>query len=110
MRLTNSIIISLCLCIASCADTGEEDRLLNQEVIEEGVRIRVEEFRSREWSKCLEEAQRLAIIRADSIIRARAKTEAIEAIIKPPRPDKPVKPQLRTLPDSLRRQPGRDSI
>lgn len=86
----------------SCVDLDSEDSELRQQLIDEGVEIRISEFRTREWAKCVENARAKAIASADSIIRARAKHEAVEQIIKPPKPDRPAQPPVKTLPDSLR--------
>ena len=102
----------LCMILASCVDHEAETASFREQIVSEGVRIRISEFRQREWDKCLEQARDLAIANADSMIRAMAKQEAVEPVQKPPKPERPVKPEVRILPDSVMRKASvkKDSI
>ncbi len=95
-----STIVVLLFC--SCLDMDKVSESHRRAIIAEGVEIRVSEFRKNAWNKCLEEAQRKAVARADSIIRAMAREEAVEPIVRPPKPERPGKPPIKLLPDSIR--------
>lgn len=84
-----------------CSDHSEQ-AAVRERLIAEGMEIKIEEFRTREWKKCLDRARTLAIAEADSVIRARAREEAVEPVNKPAKPERPMKPETRILPDSLR--------
>jgi hypothetical protein len=102
--MTRLLLISLLtsVTLSACLDLKREDPLVLQKIIDEGVTIRIAEFKGREWTKCLQQAEQRAVIQADSIIRARARMESIEPIPTPPKPDRPVKPPTKVLPDSTR--------
>ena len=87
-------------CTPACKDM-DDDAAVRKQVISEGVQIRLEEFRANTWNKCVEEAQRRAISRADSIMRGRAKMDAVDPVVKPPKPVRPPKPEVRSMPDSI---------
>jgi hypothetical protein len=93
----------------SCVDhnTNSADR---EQLIAEGVRIKTEEFRQNEWTKCVVQARTLAVAEVDSMIRAMAKQDAVEPILKPPKPDRPEKPELKSLPDSLLNKTRKDTV
>jgi len=91
----------LCMILASCVDHEAESASLHEQIVSEGVQIKISEFRQHEWDKCLEQARDLAIANADSIIRAMAKQEAVEPVQKPPKPERPIKPEVKILPDSV---------
>jgi len=88
--------------VISCVDLDREDPADMQRLVNEGLKIRLADFKQKEWAKCLEEARQRAISEADSIIRARARLEAIQPVPKPPKPNRPDKPMTKTVPDSLR--------
>ena len=94
----------LSLCLVSCVDHEKEDTLLREKLVAEGVEIKISEFKQREWDKCVEQARMKAVAKADSIIRALAKQEAVEPVQKPPKPERPEKPAVKILPDSIRQK------
>ncbi len=101
----------LCLLLSSCIDHEAENARIREQLIAEGVEIKISEFIQHEWGKCVDQARTMAVARADSIIRANAKEESVEPVQKPPKPNRPDKPPIRVLPDSLRLAvpTGRDS-
>jgi hypothetical protein len=94
-------MLVLLMTLSSCLDLKREDPVVLQQIINDGVEIRVSEFKEREWIECIAQAEQLAVAKADSIIRARARYEAVEPIIKPPKPDRPVKPPTKVLTDTV---------
>jgi hypothetical protein len=72
-----------------------------QEIIDRGVEIRIEEYVKRQEDRCWERAVTAAVSQVDSMVRAGALESRIDEIVKPPRPDKPGKPLIKHLPDSL---------
>jgi hypothetical protein len=104
------VYIILSVLTLSCSDRRAERDLAREQLIADGVEIKVSEFREREWQKCVEQARSLAVARVDSLIRAMARQDAIEPVFKPPKPERPVKPDTRVLPDSLRQKLKNDSI
>jgi hypothetical protein len=91
--------------ISSCID-HEAESAEREQIIAEGVQIKVSEFHQREWEKCIAQARAKAVQEVDSLIRATAKQQAIEPVIKPPKPERPVKPEIRMLPDTVRPKAG----
>lgn len=81
------------------ASPGEEDS--RERIIERGIQIKVEEFRTRQMAECRNRAIELAVVRVDSIIRAMARHHMIDPVQKPPRSTKPEKPEIKQLPDTL---------
>ncbi|HLF63965.1 MAG TPA: hypothetical protein VI603_09435 [Saprospiraceae bacterium] len=94
----------------SCLDHDKDSAAYREKIVTEGIQIRISEFRQREWSKCLEQARIEAVVQVDSLIRAGAREDAIEPVIKPPKPERPEKPETRKIPDSLKVKAKRDSI
>jgi hypothetical protein len=99
-------IVIVCFVIASssCVDHSSGDTEARKKVIDEGVKIKVGEFRDREWARCMEQARQLAVAEVDSMVRLGARNDAIEPVVKPPKPTKPPKPDMQTLPDSLKKK------
>jgi hypothetical protein len=93
-----------CAFLFLCCQTAEDDDLKRQEIIENGVRIKVEEFSKLQMRKCRERAVKAAEARVDSLIREMARDEQINPIAKPPKKVKPERPQVRQLPDTLREE------
>ena len=72
-----------------------------QEIIDRGVEIKIEDFIKRQQTRCWERALSTAVTRVDSMVRAGALEMRIDPVIKPPRPDRPSKPAIKQLPDSM---------
>ena len=87
-------------CLVACVDMDHEQSEERDMIVAQGVDIRLDDFRKREWEKCQAKALDRAIQLADSTIRARARQEAIEPIAKPPKPERPLRPLMKTIPDS----------
>ncbi len=87
-----------CAILLLSAQGADEDQ---QKIIDEGVEIKIEEFIKRQNSRCWEKAVTTAISRVDSMVRAGALESRIDPVEKPPRPNKPDKPAIKLLPDSL---------
>ena len=104
------VYLILSVLTLSCSDRRAERDLAREQLIADGVEIKVSEFREREWQKCVEHARTLAVVRVDSLIRAMARLDAIEPVFKPPKPDRPVKPEIKEVPDSLKQKVKKDSI
>jgi hypothetical protein len=96
------IVLLLCIILPACVDHNASNSPELQTLIAEGVKIRIAEFEEREWEKCMTQALNLAIAEVDSLIRATAKQDAVEPVLKPPKPERPGKRPVKTLPDSIR--------
>ena len=103
MSLRSFLLIGFGLiCMISCVDMDHEPSEEREKLVAQGVDIRIEDFREREWEKCQARALEKAIQVADSTIRARARQDAVDPILKPPKPEKPERPALREARDSIR--------
>ena len=102
MTFLQSLGCTMCVVLTGCVDLDHEDSAIREQLVEEGVILRVEDFKARQWRSCIEKAQSEAIARADSTLRAMARQEAVEPIAKPPKPDRPDRPAVKELPDSLK--------
>ncbi|MDX1476525.1 MAG: hypothetical protein R3301_02425 [Saprospiraceae bacterium] len=101
--MTRQIIICCAVFTAlGLASFQQKPALSEEEIVEQGVAIKVEDFRARQLRICKDRALDMAIARVDSLIRARAREEAVTPIQKPPKPQKPAFPEVRVLPDSVR--------
>lgn len=102
LRLRLPLIVSgtilSSLLLLSSQQGFSDDR---QEIIDRGVEIKIEEYIKRQETRCMERALTEAVALVDSMVRAGAVEMRIDPVIKPPRPGKPDKPVLKTLPDSL---------
>lgn len=94
-------------CIA-CVDPNAESTAMRDQIVAEGVQIRIAEFRQRAWDNCVEQARGEAVAEVDSIIRALAKYNAVEPVDKPPKSARPEKPETKVLPDSLKNKNKRE--
>lgn len=97
--LIRNIGLVLLLLLATAFQPGT--RLTEEEIIARGVQIKVEDFRAKQQRICRENAVDAAVVKADSLIRARARYEAVEPKVKPPKPNRPEKPEVKIIPDSL---------
>ena len=75
--------------------------LTDDEIIARGIEIKVEEFRIRQIRICREKVLKVAVAHSDSLIRVVAREQAVEPVVKPPKPQRPEKPAMKILPDSL---------
>ena len=102
IRLRSALLmISTVLCaflLLSSQQGFDQDR---QDIIDEGVRIKIEDYVIRQETGCWERAVTEAVALVDSMVRAGALTSRVDPIDKPPRPGKPGKPVIKQLPDSL---------
>jgi hypothetical protein len=108
--LYHILLAFVALSMTSCFDHDKDSAAKREQIVAEGVQIRIAEFREREQTKCLEQARQEAVAQVDSLIRAGARYDAIEPVIKPPKPERPEKPPSKILPDSLKEKTKRDSI
>lgn len=99
--LTGILALSIALLLFT-AQKGHKEDLTREEIIERGVRIKVEEFRATQIRRCRERAIQAAESKVDSMIRAMARDNQIDPKIKPPKTIKPVKPEVRELHDTIR--------
>lgn len=102
-RTLHILFFSASIMAVSCVDYNAGETEARKKLIEEGVQIKVGEFRDREWARCIQQARDLAVAEVDSMIRLGARNDAIEPVVKPPKPTKPPKPDMQTLPDSLKK-------
>ena len=72
-----------------------------KEIIERGAELQVEAYVKRLQNECKQRAITRAMVIVDSLIRTQGLNERIEPIDKPPRPDRPIRPPVKTIPDSL---------
>lgn len=93
--------ITLAILILLVSGFQQGTRLTEEEIIARGVQIKIDDFRNRQIRICRDKAVQAAVVRVDSLIRARARFEAVEPKIKPPKPQRPQKPEVKVIPDSL---------
>ncbi|RLD22152.1 MAG: hypothetical protein DRI69_02065 [Bacteroidetes bacterium] len=102
VRLRVPLLVSttiLCAFILLGSDQGfGEDQ---KEIIDRGVEIKIEEYIKRQDKRCWDRALEEAVSLVDSMVRAGAMGSRIDPVVKPPRPYKPGKPEIKQLPDSL---------
>lgn len=99
--LTGILALSIALLLFT-SQKGHREALTREEIIERGVHIKVEEFRDTQIRKCRERAIKAAEAQVDSMIRAMARDEQIDPVVKPPKTIKPDKPEVRELSDTIR--------
>lgn len=75
-----------------------------EEIIAQGVEIRLESFRKRKMQDCRERAIERAVVMADSIIRVRV-LEKMGLTTEGDKPFKPDKPEFKKLKDTLELKP-----
>ena len=107
-KLLHIVIGTLLFSAFACVDHNAGAAEARKQLIAEGVQIKLSEFRAREWAECIERARQQAVTEVDSMIRIGARNDAIEPVIKPPKPLKPPKPDIKTLPDSLKEKAGKE--
>ena len=99
MRLV-SLIFASALLLTSCGpldDTSEID----EDVVAEGVRIKMAEFYARQENECRQAAVEIALKRVDSLVRTGELIPPVNPVIKPDKPSKPEMPPIKTLPDTV---------
>lgn len=89
----------ICVLLIAGCDREEKRR---QEIIERGVELSIEQYRSRQEALCKQKAIEKAIVIADSIMRVDGPKRILKPGEKPPPALKPTRPPVRQLPDSLR--------
>jgi len=102
VRLHAALVLSgtvLCSFLLIGAEQGFDSD--QQEIIDRGVEIKIEEYVKRQNDRCWERAVATAVAKVDSMVRAGALESRIDPVVKPPRPNKPGKPVIKQLPDSL---------
>ncbi len=102
IRLSSPMVLmSTVLCAFLLLSSGQGFDDDQQEIINRGVEIKIEEYTKRQEKRCRERAVEEAVTRVDSMVRAGALESRIDPVVKPPRPGKPGKPAIKQLPDSL---------
>jgi hypothetical protein len=72
-----------------------------EELIEEAVRLRVDQWRRVQVSDCRSRAMQKADAFVDSVLLARSLDVRLDTIPKPVKPDRPGKPAFRAKPDTV---------
>ena len=74
-------------------------------VVQQGIEIKLDQFRNRKQKECKRRALDRALIIADSLLAAQALIIKNDTINRPPRAIKPVKPKFTPVPDSIAVRP-----
>ena len=72
-----------------------------EELIEEAVRLRVDQWRRAQVSDCRSRIMQKADAYVDSVLLARSLDVRLDTIPKPVKPDRPAKPAFRPKPDTV---------
>lgn len=72
-----------------------------EELIEEAVRLRVDQWRRAQVSDCRSRTMLRADAYVDSVLLARSLDVRLDTIPKPMKPDRPEKPAFRAKPDTV---------
>ena len=99
-RAERFVILALVAALGLTSCDREERQ--NQMIVEQGVKIKIDEFVARRNKICHDDAVKRAMVVADSILREEGFRTRIEPVEKPPVAQKPSRPAIRTLPDSVR--------
>ncbi|MCB0663948.1 MAG: hypothetical protein KDC24_14470 [Saprospiraceae bacterium] len=83
------ISLGLTFFLAGCDDYAE----VREKMVQDTLKEKLEAFRIKELTECREDALKVATIKVDSILIARAKASK-DSLNKPPIPDKPTRPDL----------------
>ena len=102
------VILGLIGCITLLPSCELEEQR-KKEIIAEGVEIKIDQFVARRERICREEAIDKAMVIVDSILRVEGLDTRIKPVEKPPVAQKPGKPTIKTLPDSLGMQKLREN-
>ena len=110
MNRLNLFIIALLVFVIGTSFDQQSEELNDEEVIiANGIAIRMQQFRAREYAKCARKALQVAEIRVDSLVRVGVIVPVVDPVKKPPKPHRPVPPDVKQLPDSINHELLRDT-
>jgi hypothetical protein len=97
MKSAGFLIALTFLVVTSCGK-----RVTQEELIQEAVELKLNQWRLSELESCRERAMAKAEAYVDSFLLVNSLSTKMDTIPKPPKPVKPVKPTFKEKPDSLK--------
>ena len=94
--LMTGMVLFATVVILGCAKP-----VTQEELIEEAVRLRVDQWRRAQVSDCRSRIMQKADAYVDSVLLARSLDVRLDTIPKPLKPDRPEKPAFRAKPDTV---------
>lgn len=95
VRMTGMVVFAA-VAILGCAKPVSQE-----ELIEEAIRLRVDQWRRAQVSDCRSRTVQKADAYVDSVLLARSLDVRLDTIPKPVKPDRPDKPAFRAKPDTV---------
>ncbi len=92
-------LVAVCSTTLLCAQDFTEDE---KAIIERGAQLQVESYINRVQRECKRRAIDRALLIVDSLMRTDGLNSRIEPVDKPARPQRPGKPPIKKIPDTLK--------